>query len=58
MPEYRNPSVRTFPIARTRDEVVEVIPGVYLGRALLRMRDGEIRLIAYFALREPIGSPL
>ncbi|AEF42909.1 hypothetical protein [Hoyosella subflava] len=58
VPEYRNPSIRTFPIARTRDEVVEVVPGVYLGRALLRMYNGEIRLIAYFALREPIGSHL
>lgn len=50
--EYRNPSVRTFPIKRTRDEVVELLPGLYLGRALLMMRSGEIRLIAYFALRE------
>ncbi|MGK8486038.1 hypothetical protein [Nocardia asiatica] len=58
VPEYRNPGIRTFPIARTRDEIVEVIPGVYLGRALLRMHDDTIRLIAYFALREPIGSPL
>ncbi|MFE3541514.1 hypothetical protein ACFXK0_00910 [Nocardia sp. NPDC059177] len=58
VPEYRNPSVRTFPIARTRDEIVEVTPGVNLGRALLRGDDGGIRPIAYFALREPIGSPL
>ena len=36
----------------TRDEVVELIPGLYLGRALLTMPDGEVRLIAYFALRE------
>lgn len=50
--EYRNPSVRTFPIKRTRDELVELLPGLYLGRALLTMRSGEIRLIAYFALRE------
>lgn len=50
--KYRNPSVRTFPIKRTRDEVVELIPGLYLGRALLTMPDGEVRLIAYFALRE------
>lgn len=49
---YRNPSVRTFPIKRTRDEIVELTPGLYLGRALLTMPDGEIRLIAYFALRE------
>ncbi|WP_280193213.1 hypothetical protein [Nocardia farcinica] len=58
VPEYHNPSVRTFPIARTRDELVEVIPQVYLGRALLRTHGGDIRPIAYFALREPIGSPL
>ncbi|KAA1432771.1 hypothetical protein [Mycolicibacter arupensis] len=50
--EYRNPSVRTFPIKRTRDEVVELVPGLYLGRALLTMHSGEIRLIAYFGLRE------
>ena len=52
VPEYRNPSVRTFPIKRTRDELVELIPGLYLGRALLRMPDGEIRNVAWFALRE------
>ncbi len=50
--EYHNPSVRTFPIKRTRDEVVELLAGLYLGRALLTMHSGEIRLIAYFALRE------
>ncbi|OBK16364.1 hypothetical protein [Mycobacterium asiaticum] len=50
--EYRNPSLRTFPIKRTRDEVVELLPGLYLGRALLTMHNREIRLIAYFALRE------
>ncbi|TDY06475.1 hypothetical protein [Mycolicibacterium litorale] len=49
---YRNPSLRTFPIKRTRDELVELLPGLYLGRALLTMPDGEVRLIAYFALRE------
>ncbi|MCT7661353.1 hypothetical protein [Mycobacterium deserti] len=49
--QYRNPSVRTFPIKRTRDEIVELLPGLYLGRALLTMRSGEVRLIAYFALR-------
>lgn len=52
VPAYRNPSVRTFPIKRTRDELVELLPGLYLGRALLRMPDGEIRKIAWFALRE------
>lgn len=52
VPEYRNPSVRTFPIKRTRDEIVELLAGLYLGRALLTMPDGEIRTIAWFALRE------
>lgn len=50
--EYRNPSVRTFPIKRTRDELVELIPGLYLGRALLTVSSGERRLIGYFGLRE------
>lgn len=50
--EYRNPSVRTFPIKRTRDEIVELTPGLYLGRALLTLPSGEVRLIAYFGLRE------
>ncbi|WP_280344976.1 hypothetical protein [Nocardia neocaledoniensis] len=58
VPRYRNPGVRTFPIRKTRDEIVELTPGVYLGRALLRTDAGEIRLIAYFALRHPVGSPL
>ncbi|MFD0899733.1 hypothetical protein [Actinomadura sediminis] len=56
VPEYRNPSVRTFPIKRTRDELVELLPGLYLGRALLTMRGGEIRTIAHFALREPVAG--
>ncbi|MBB2990629.1 hypothetical protein FHR72_002102 [Mycolicibacterium iranicum] len=55
--QYRNPSVRTFPIKRTRDEIVELLPGLYLGRALLTLPDGEVRLIAYFALREFSREP-
>ncbi|MDV6310633.1 MULTISPECIES: hypothetical protein [Gordonia] len=50
--------MRTFPIRRTRDEIVELTPGVYLGRALLFASDEDVRLIAYFALRQPVGSPL
>ncbi|MES9537338.1 MULTISPECIES: hypothetical protein [unclassified Actinomadura] len=53
---YRNPSVRTFPIKRTRDEIVELLPGLYLGRALLTMHSGEIRTVAHFALREPVAG--
>lgn len=58
VPHYKNPGIRTFPIRRTRDEIVELTPGVYLGRALLFEKADEIRLIAYFALRHPVGSPL
>jgi len=50
--QFQNPSVRTFPIKRTRDEIVELLPGLHLGRALLTMPSGDVRLIAYFALRE------
>ncbi|MBC7305231.1 MAG: hypothetical protein H5T78_30335 [Nocardia sp.] len=56
--QHKNPGVRTFPIRKTRDEIVELTPGVYLGRALLFKGGDEIRLIAYFALRHPVGSPL
>lgn len=58
VPKYGNPSVRTFPIARTRDEIVELVPGVYLGRALLSLPSSDVRTIAHFALREPIGRDL
>lgn len=58
VPQHKNPGVRTFPIRKTRDEIVELTPGVYLGRALLLEGVDEIRLIAYFALRHPVGSPL
>ncbi|MFW0795068.1 hypothetical protein AAFP30_14750 [Gordonia sp. CPCC 205515] len=58
VPQYRNPGVRTFPIRKTRDEIVELTPGVYLGRALLLAARGKPRLIAYFALRHPVGSRL
>ncbi|MFC4376139.1 hypothetical protein ACFO5K_18745 [Nocardia halotolerans] len=58
VPRYQNPGVRTFPIRKTRDEIVELTPGVYLGRALLFKGADDIRLIAYFALRHPVGSAL
>ena len=56
VPAYGNPSVRTFPIARTRDEIVELVRGVYLGRALLTKGDGEIVPIAHFALRDRLSE--
>ena len=39
-------------LPRTRDELVELVPGVYLGRALLH-NEGQWEIVAYFALREP-----
>lgn len=56
--DYANPSVRTFPIARTRDEIVEIVPGVYLGRALLTKSDGVVIPIAHFALRDQLSDDL
>lgn len=45
-------------LPRTRDELVELAPGLYLGRALLRP-DGssdQWQVVAYFALRPPVGA--
>lgn len=50
-PEHRNPLM----LPRTRDELVEIVSNVYLGRALLR-EDGELRVIGYFGLRFPRGG--
>lgn len=58
VPEFGNPSVRTFPIARTRDEIVELVPGVFLGRALLTQPSGEVLAIAHFALRDQLSQDL
>lgn len=50
-PEHRNPLV----LPRTRDELVELIPGIYLGRATLRTGDSW-RVVGYFGLRAPQGG--
>jgi hypothetical protein len=47
-PEHANPLV----LPRTRDELVELLPGVYLGRALLRT-GRHWRVVGYFGLRAP-----
>ena len=39
------------PAITMRVIIVELTPGLYLGRALLTTYRGEVRLIAYFALR-------
>lgn len=51
-PAYGNPLV----LPRTRDELVELVPGCMLGRALLRPEDGPWGIVAYFALRHPRGD--
>ncbi|MDV6012190.1 hypothetical protein [Haloechinothrix sp. LS1_15] len=38
-------------IQSIRDELVELVPGVHLGRMLWRTRNGGLHLLAYFALR-------
>ncbi len=48
-PEYGNPLV----LPSTRDELVELVPSVYLGRALLCEGD-RWRVVGYFALRHPV----
>lgn len=48
-PAYGNPLV----LPRTRDELVELVPHAYLGRALL-MERGRWQVVGYFALRYPV----
>ncbi len=50
-PEHDNP----WMLPRTRDELVEIVSNVFLGRALLR-ENGEFRTIGYFGLRFPRGG--
>lgn len=50
-PEFNNPLV----LPRTRDEIVEIVPNVYLGRVLLRDQFGW-KLSGYFGLRYPVGG--
>ncbi|MEW5733564.1 MAG: hypothetical protein AB1921_01850 [Thermodesulfobacteriota bacterium] len=48
-PKYKNPLV----LPSTRDEIVEIIPNVYLGRVLLSGAS-RWRIVGYFALRQPV----
>ncbi|MCH8544224.1 MAG: hypothetical protein LAT61_11695 [Alcanivorax sp.] len=47
-PQHNNPLV----LPRTRDELVQIIPDVYLGRATLRSGDSW-KVVGYFGLRSP-----
>lgn len=50
-PAHANPVV----LPRTRDELVEIAPNVYLGRALVRGQF-DWRVVGYFGLRYPVGG--
>lgn len=50
-PAHANPLV----LPRTRDELVEIIPHIYLGRALIRNAH-DWRVAGYFGLRFPAGG--
>lgn len=50
-PAHANPLV----LPRTRDELVELLPGIYLGRALLN-EGGRWEVVGYFGLRYPRGG--
>lgn len=52
-PALGNPGSRIAPIERVRDELVELLPGVHLGRALMSRGSEQIALVGYFALRAP-----
>jgi hypothetical protein len=52
--DYDLPTNRFGPLRRVLDELVEVAPGYYLGKAHLRVR-GHWRTVAYFALQR--GEP-
>jgi hypothetical protein len=50
-PIHANPLV----LPRTRDELVEIVPNIYLGRALVRNAH-DWRVVGYFGLRFPLGG--
>jgi hypothetical protein len=51
-PAYANPLM----LPRTRDELVELTPGLLLGRALLHDESDGWQVVAWFALRHPVGG--
>jgi hypothetical protein len=54
--DYDIPANRFGPIRRVLDELVEVAPGYYLGKAHLRLL-GRWHTVAFFTLQSPDGSP-
>jgi len=54
-PEHGNPS-GVFPLTRIVDELVEIVPDTYLGRATWPREPGDYVLVGYFALKRPVGT--
>lgn len=52
-PEFHNPS-GVVPLTKIVDELVMILPHVYLGRATAPREDGGYILVGYFALRTPV----
>lgn len=52
-PEFDNPS-GVVPLTKIVDELVLILPEVYLGRATAPRKDGSYTLVGYFALRTPV----
>jgi hypothetical protein len=50
-PEHANPLM----LPNTRDEVVQIVPDVFLGRALFRAST-DWKVVGYFGLRHPLGD--
>lgn len=53
-PALNTPANRLVPMDRIRDELVELVPGVFLGRASMSSPTGAVRAVGYFALRAPL----
>lgn len=51
-PRHGNPSRGAFPVARIRDEIVELIDGLYIARVLFRDRRGLRHISAFGLLRD------
>jgi hypothetical protein len=51
--DYSKVSENPFVIRSIRDELVQIVPGAFLGRILLRIGRDSYACLGYFALRDP-----
>ena len=54
-PKYKDPS-KIIPLTRVRDELVQILPHTYLGRATFPDAAGNYQLVGYFALKRPVNT--